>query len=200
MLLSHSGSVLFTLSSLLSFHPSQTLWHIWQELFFSNFLSDYNGSPVTPFFRAVTRPMSCAAPALRFRVVSHLPDPLFSDWRRTVLSKFFDTSVLFVSAEELVLPRHVCCVRSRLRCHPHSLLLNSFSLDGCKNHLGRIENLSYRTCGHPALFILFCIVQVRTLSTAVWRVLFCLRPLFHALGSWLTSRAQWSPHPSEEVG
>ena len=74
-------------------------------------------------------------------VVSHLlslvSTRLFSDWRRTVLSKFFDTQVPSIFTEELVLPRHTRCVLSRLRCNGHSLLLGSYL-----SMIGRIENPS----------------------------------------------------------
>ena len=52
----------------------------------------------------------------------------FSDWRRTVSSKFFDKQVSSVSIEELVLPPHAHCALSRLRCDEHILLLSFFSI------------------------------------------------------------------------
>ena len=42
---------------------------------------------------------------------------LFSDWRRTVSSKFFDTQVPSISTEELMLRCYACCVLSRLPCN-----------------------------------------------------------------------------------
>ena len=68
---------------------------------------------------------------------------LFSGWRRTVSSKFFDTQISLISTEELVLPRHARCVLSRLRCNGHSLLLSSYLF-----RIGRIENLSCSASGH----------------------------------------------------
>ena len=72
---------------------------------------------------------------------------LISDRRGTgtVSSKFFDTQVLSISTEELVLPRHACCVLSRLRCNGPNLLLSSYL-----SRIGRIENLSRSACGHPS--------------------------------------------------
>ena len=55
-------------------------------------------------------------------LISHIHSSLFSDWRRTVSSKFFDTQVSSISTKELVLPHHAHCVLSRLRCNGHSLL------------------------------------------------------------------------------
>ena len=50
----------------------------------------------------------------------------------------------FLSAtKELVLPRHACCVLSRLRCNGHSLLLGSYL-----SRIGKIENPSCSACGH----------------------------------------------------
>ena len=49
--------------------------------------------------------------------LSRIHSDLFSDWKRTVSSKFFDTQVPSISIEELVLPRHASCALSRLRCN-----------------------------------------------------------------------------------
>ena len=59
-------------------------------------------------------------------LISRIHSSLFSDWKRTVSSKFFDTQVPLFSTEELVLPRHARCVPSRLRCKEHSQLLSSY--------------------------------------------------------------------------
>ena len=76
---------------------------------------------------------------------SYIHSSLFSDWRRTVSSKFFDTQVPSISTEELVLPRQARCVLSRLRCNGHSLLLGSYL-----SRIGKIENPSYSACGHSS--------------------------------------------------
>ena len=86
-----------------------------------------------------------AIPCSLYFLISRIHSCLFSDWRHTVLSKFFDTQVFSISTEELVLPRHARCVLSRLRCNEHSLLL-SFYL----SRIGRIENPSCSACGHPS--------------------------------------------------
>ena len=59
---------------------------------------------------------------------SYIHSFLFLDWRGTISPKIFDTQVTSVSTQELLLPRHVRCVLSRLRCNKQSLLLNSLSL------------------------------------------------------------------------
>ena len=78
-------------------------------------------------------------------LISRIHSCLFSDWRRTVSSKFFDTQVPSISTEELVLPRHARRVLSRLGCNGHSLLLSSYL-----SRIGRIENPSCSACGHPS--------------------------------------------------
>ena len=138
-------------------------------------LSGYNGSPDTRFSRGTTRLMSwpdgerylCPLHLLSF--VSTLV--FFSDWRRTVSSKFFDTQVPSFSTEEIVLPRHVRYVLSRLRCKGHSLLLSSYL-----SRIGRIENSSCSACRHSSQdtshLILHC--QLRTLLAAYSLATLCL--------------------------
>ena len=55
-----------------------------------------------------------AIPCSLSPLTSRIHSRLFSDWRRTVSSKFFATHVRSISTEELVLPRHARCVLSRL--------------------------------------------------------------------------------------
>ena len=86
-----------------------------------------------------------AIPCSLSPVISRIHSSLFSDWRRTVSSKFFDTLVLSISIEELLLTRHARCVLSRLRCNGHSLLLGSYP-----SRIGRIENSSCSTCGYSS--------------------------------------------------
>ena len=118
-------------------------------------LSGYNGSPDTRFSRgndtadelarrgALLAPS--AIPCSLCPLTSRIHSCLFSDWRRTVSSKYFDTQVPSISTEELVLPRHARCVLSRLRCNGHSLLLGSYL-----SKIGRIGNSSCSACGHPS--------------------------------------------------
>ena len=83
-----------------------------------------------------------AIPCSLSPLISRIHSSLFSDWRRIVSSKFFDTQVSSIFTEELELPRHACCVLSRLRCNGH-LLLSSYL-----SRIGRIENPSCSACGH----------------------------------------------------
>ena len=96
-----------------------------------------------------------AIPCSLAALISRIYSCLFSDWRRTVSSKFFDTQVSSICTEELVLPHHARCVLSRSRCNEHSLLLSSYL-----TRIGRIENSSCSACGHSSQdtshFILHC--------------------------------------------
>ena len=85
-----------------------------------------------------------AIPCSLSPLISCIHPCLFSDSRRTVSSKYFDTQVSSTSTEELVLPYHAHCVLSRLRCNERSLLLGYFS------RIGRIENPSCSACGHSS--------------------------------------------------
>ena len=78
-------------------------------------------------------------------LISHIHSRLFSDWRRTVSSKYFDTRVPSISTEKLVLPHHARCVLSHLRCNGHSLFLGSYL-----SRIGRTENPSFSACGHSS--------------------------------------------------
>ena len=142
------------MSSPPSFLLSQTLWQIWQELSSlsscsirlqwvpgHSFLLGKDAADELARRGVLLAPSTipCSLSPLIFRIHSCL----FSDWRRTVSSKFFDTQVPSISTEELVLPRHARCVLSRFRCNGHSLLLGPYL---CR--IGRIENPSCSVCGH----------------------------------------------------
>ena len=154
LLLSDSRSVLATLSSPPSFLLSQNLWQIWQELFFlsscsirlqwvprHSFLPGNAAADELGRRGALLTPS--AIPGSFSLLTSRIRSCLFSDWRRNVSSKFFDTQVPLISTEELVLPRHARCVLSGLRCNGHSLLLGSYL-----SRIDRIENPSCSDCGH----------------------------------------------------
>ena len=88
---------------------------------------------------------SCPLQCLVVSLISRIHSFFFSDWRRTVTSKFFHTQVSSISTEELVLPRHARCVLSCLRCNGHSLQLSSYLF-----RIGKIENPLCSTCGHSS--------------------------------------------------
>ena len=126
----------------------------------------------------------------------------FSDWRRTVSSKFFGTQDPSISTEEFVLPRHALCVLSRLRCNGQDLLLSSYL-----SRIGRMEKPSCSAYGHssqdPSHLILHC-----PATDSVRRSLFGDFLSFYDLWSRLW-RVAWllglhsfppCPHSSEGVG
>ena len=85
-----------------------------------------------------------AIPCSLSPLISCIHSSLFSDWRHTVSSKFFDSQVPSISTKKLVLPRlarYVLC----LRCNGHCLLLSSFLF-----RIGSIENSSCSACGHSS--------------------------------------------------
>ena len=86
-----------------------------------------------------------AIPCSLSPLISRIHSCLFSNWRRTVSSKFFNTQVSSISTEELVLPRHARFVLSRLCCNGHSLLLSSYL-----SRIGRMENSSCSAYRHSS--------------------------------------------------
>ena len=138
----------------------------------------------------LARPRALFAPSATPCGLSRIYSYLFSNWRRTVSSKLFDTQAPSISTEELVLPRHARCVLSRLRCNGHSLLLSSYL-----SRIGRIESPSRSACGHPSQntshLILHC-PATGSLLHLLFGDFLSQRSLVQALGSCPASGAPWS--------
>ena len=144
------------LSSPPPFLLPESLWQIWQELSSlsscsirlqlvpgHSFLPKNDAADELARRGALLAPS--AIPCSLSPLTSRIHSCLISDWRRTVSSQFFDTQVLSISTEELVLPRHARCVLSRLRCNGQSILLSSYL-----SRIGRIENPCCSACGHSS--------------------------------------------------
>ena len=100
-----------------------------------------------------------AIPCSLSPLISRIHSSFFSDWRRSVSSKFFDTQVPSISTEELVLPRHAWCVLSCLCCNGHCLLLSSY-LSGLAESRALPASPADTRIWTP--LISFCTVQQRT--------------------------------------
>ena len=120
------------------------------------------------------------------------------DWRRTVSSKFFDTQVLSISTEELLLPRHARCVLSRLRCNRHLSFrfITLYDWQNRESFMQRLRTLvPVHLSSHSALssYGLFA-------PLTLWQLSVSLRPLVQTLGSCPASRAPWSFTMSPSLG
>ena len=179
------------LSSPPSFLSPQTLWQIWQSLSSLSFCSvrlqwvpGHSFLPCNNRTDELTRRGALLAPTAipcsLSPFITRIHCFLFSDWRRTISSKFFDTQVPSISTEELVLPRYSRCVLSRLCCNGQSFLLSSYL-----SRIGKIENPScipLRTLVPGHLSSHFGLSSYGLFaSLTLWQLSVSLRPLVQTL-------------------
>ena len=129
---SATSFLFFYLTLVLSSPPSfllpQSLCQIWQELFSLLFYEATmgRGHSADELARRGRLLVSYAIPFSLSPLICRNHSCFFSDWMRTVSSKFFDTQAPLIFTEKLVLLRHTGCVLSRLRCNEHSLFLRFY--------------------------------------------------------------------------
>ena len=111
--------------------------------------------------------------------LSRIHSCLFSDWRRTVSCKFFDTQVSSISTEK------EGSVLSRFHCNGYSLLL-------VLSRIGRMENSSCSACGHLS--------SHSALSSYGLCTVYSLRPLVQAMRSCPASGAPCSSAMPPSLG
>ena len=114
----------------------QYVWQIWQELSFLSSCSiilqwvpRHSFLPGNDTADELARREELLVPSAiscSLSLAFHILSCLFSDWRHTVSSKFFDIQVPSISIKELVLSHHACCILSHLCCNGHNLLLSSY--------------------------------------------------------------------------
>ena len=144
-----------TLSSSPSFLLPQSLWQEPSSLYSCSIRQPWvpghsflpGNNAANPLAKRGALLVPSAIPCRLFLFISRIHSSLFSEWRRTVACKFFDTQAPSISTEKLVLPRHACCVLFGLRCNGHSLLLSSNL-----SRIGRIENPCCNAYGDPSQY------------------------------------------------
>ena len=127
---------------------------------------------------------------------------LYTSWRRSVQSGFFQHQIPTVSPEELTLPRSARCALSRLRCNGHSTLLNSYL-----HRVGRAETPSCSNCGSEPQDLSHLVLDCPVLDP-LRRAIFGHTPSLLDLWSrpWGVARLLGfrgidpRPHPQEWVG
>ena len=127
---------------------------------------------------------------------------LYTSWRRSVQSGFFQHQIPSVSPEDLTFPRSARCALFRLRCNGNSILLNSYlhrvvraETPSCSNCGSQSQDLSHLVLDCSALEYLHRAIFVHTLSLLdLWSR---SRGVARLLG---LRRVDPRPHPQKWVG
>ena len=135
-------------------------------------------------------------------LISSQRQSLYTSWRRSVQSGFFQHQIPSVSPEELTLPRSARCALSRLRCNGHSTLLNSYlhrvgraETPSCSNCGSESQNLSHLVLDCPVLDHLRRVIFGHTLSLLdLWSRPWGVARLLGLRG------VDPRPHPQEWIG
>ena len=172
-------------------------------------LSGYNGSPDTRFSREATRLMSwpvgerylCSLQSLVVSLLLPLVSTLVFSRTGGVLSlEILRHTGSLDFHRGTVLPRHACCVFTRLLCNGHSILLSSYL-----SRIGRIENSFCSACGHSSQdtshLILHCPATDSLRRSLFDDSLFLYDLWFRPWGvSWLHGLSPWPPIPRNRLG
>ena len=207
LLLSDSRSVLSSISPLISHSVADLAGTVFSLLFYQTtmgpqtlILPGNDAADELARRRALLAPS--AIPCSLSPLISRIHSRHFSDWRRTVSSKFFHTQVPSISTEELVLPCHARCVLSRLRCNGHILFLGSYSLGLAESKILPAAPVDTRP---RTSLISFCTVQLRTLCAAHPLATLCLFTTSgpdpgELLGFWGSMVFRHAPIPRKRLG
>ena len=203
LLLSDSRSVLIIMFSPPSFLLPQSFWQELSSLSSCSIRIQWvpghlflpGNSAADELARRGAPLVSSAIPCSLFPFTSWIYSSFFSDWRRIVSSKFFDTQVPSISTKELVLPHHACCVLFRLR-------FNSQLLSSYLSKIGRIENSSSNTCEHlcqdTTHVVLHC-PSMDSLRRSLFGDSLSLYNLWRVSRFLVLHDLPPSPHPSEGI-
>ena len=134
-------------------------------------------------------------------LISSQRQSLYTSWRRSVQSDFFQHQIPSVSPKELTLPRSARCALSRLRCNRHSTLLNSYL-----HRVGQAETPSCSNCGSESQDLSNLVLDCFVLDHLHWAIFghtlslldlwSCPWGVIRLLG---LHRVDLHPHPQEWV-
>ena len=129
--------------------------------------------------------ISSGIPCSLSPLISRIHSSLFSDWRHTVSSKFFEHRFPRFPLRNLCFYDMLAVFSLALRCNGNSLLLSSYL-----SRIGRIKNLSCSAYEHPSQDISYLILHcpaTDSLRRSLWQFSVSLRPLLYIFCFSITS-------------